>query len=185
MLSEPLRFLCRRAPLALPAQTVRGSAHIRKQARTNPSLWRSFWRRAGDSNPRYPFGVYSLSRRAPSASRSALRKGVGCIIALRLHKSKECRWSRLRQIHNVCSGLLPIFRYSMRPLAFRLPPFAAMTCGFAIIPHQRNGLCAPFRARFLLACSFLSLQWSSRFLPWRAWLPARPMRKATPARASK
>ena len=31
------------------------------------------WRRAGDSNPRCPFGAYSLSRRAPSASRSALR----------------------------------------------------------------------------------------------------------------
>lgn len=33
----------------------------------------SYWRRAGDSNPRCPFGAYSLSRRAPSASRSALR----------------------------------------------------------------------------------------------------------------
>ena len=32
------------------------------------------WRRAGDSNPRFPLGEYSLSRRAPSASRSALRE---------------------------------------------------------------------------------------------------------------
>ena len=31
------------------------------------------WRRSGDSNPGYPCGVYSLSRRAPSASRSLLR----------------------------------------------------------------------------------------------------------------
>ena len=31
------------------------------------------WRRAGDSNPRFPWREYSLSRRAPSASRSALR----------------------------------------------------------------------------------------------------------------
>lgn len=31
------------------------------------------WRRAGDSNPRWALGPYSLSRRAPSASRSALR----------------------------------------------------------------------------------------------------------------
>ena len=37
------------------------------------------WRRAGDSNPRHPFGVYSLSRRAPSASRSALRGIIGAV----------------------------------------------------------------------------------------------------------
>ena len=31
------------------------------------------WRRRGDSNPRYAFGVYSLSRRAPSTTRPPLR----------------------------------------------------------------------------------------------------------------
>ena len=31
------------------------------------------WRRAGDSNPRWALGPYSLNRRAPSASRSALQ----------------------------------------------------------------------------------------------------------------
>ena len=31
------------------------------------------WRRSRDSNPRCPCGAYSLSRRAPSASRSLLR----------------------------------------------------------------------------------------------------------------
>lgn len=45
---------------------------IKKSPRWDPSL-RLNWRRAGDSNPRCPFGAYSLSRRAPSASRSALR----------------------------------------------------------------------------------------------------------------
>src|SRR6266446_6368041 len=30
-------------------------------------------RREWDSNPRYPFGVYTLSRRAPSATRTSLR----------------------------------------------------------------------------------------------------------------
>ena len=45
---------------------------IKKGPRWDPSL-KLNWRRAGDSNPRCPFGAYSLSRRAPSASRSALR----------------------------------------------------------------------------------------------------------------
>src|SRR5690606_29126466 len=30
------------------------------------------WRRGRDSNPRYPFGVYALSRRAPSTTRTPL-----------------------------------------------------------------------------------------------------------------
>jgi hypothetical protein len=33
------------------------------------------WRRERDSNPRWAFGPYSLSRGAPSASRSSLREG--------------------------------------------------------------------------------------------------------------
>ena len=45
---------------------------IKKGPQWDPSL-KLNWRRAGDSNPRCPFGAYSLSRRAPSASRSALR----------------------------------------------------------------------------------------------------------------
>lgn len=45
---------------------------LKKGPKWDPSF-KSYWRRAGDSNPRCPFGAYSLSRRAPSASRSALR----------------------------------------------------------------------------------------------------------------
>ena len=45
---------------------------LKKGPKWDPSL-KLNWRRAGDSNPRCPFGAYSLSRRAPSASRSALR----------------------------------------------------------------------------------------------------------------
>ncbi len=39
------------------------------------------WRRTGDSNPRHPFEVYSLSRGAPSATRPALRNKARMIIA--------------------------------------------------------------------------------------------------------
>ena len=81
--AAPLRrFRALRAALA--------NAHALTQLRTLPGsnplsppkrkkdaqvdvLSKSNWRRAGDSNPRCPFGAYSLSRRAPSASRSALR----------------------------------------------------------------------------------------------------------------
>src|SRR6187549_3999528 len=34
------------------------------------------WRSGRDSNPRYAFGVYSLSRRAPSTTRPPLRKSL-------------------------------------------------------------------------------------------------------------
>ena len=50
----------------------------KKDARVDV-LSKSNWRRAGDSNPRCPFGAYSLSRRAPSASRSALRNSRNII----------------------------------------------------------------------------------------------------------
>ncbi len=49
------------------------SVRANKKAGHEDPLLKSNWRRAGDSNPRFPFGEYSLSRRAPSASRSALR----------------------------------------------------------------------------------------------------------------
>ncbi len=35
------------------------------------------WRRERDSNPRYAFGVYALSRGAPSTTRPSLRSGGG------------------------------------------------------------------------------------------------------------
>ena len=35
-------------------------------------LFRSLLRREGDSNPRYPLGVYTLSRRASSTTRASL-----------------------------------------------------------------------------------------------------------------
>lgn len=64
----------RRRRLRVPVSGVGG--------RNRKTLLRGFemrWRRAGDSNPRHPFGVYSLSRRAPSASRSALRGIIGAV----------------------------------------------------------------------------------------------------------
>ena len=81
--AAPLRrFRALRAALAnahaltqlrtLPGSNPRSPPKRKKDARVDV-LSKSNWRRAGDSNPRCPFGAYSLSRRAPSASRSALR----------------------------------------------------------------------------------------------------------------
>ena len=60
---------------------------IKKGPRWDPSL-KLNWRRAGDSNPRCPFGAYSLSRRAPSASRSALRNSRSIVTK----QSKMGKW---------------------------------------------------------------------------------------------
>lgn len=60
---------------------------IKKGPKWDPSS-KSYWRRAGDSNPRCPFGAYSLSRRAPSASRSALRNSRSIVTK----QSKMGKW---------------------------------------------------------------------------------------------
>lgn len=64
----------------------------------------SYWRRAGDSNPRCPFGAYSLSRRAPSASRSALRNSRSIV-------TKQPKLSK-RELSNCLAAFPPC---SFRP----------------------------------------------------------------------
>ena len=46
-----------------------------KKASLSASFW-WLWRRERDSNPRYTFGVYTLSRRAPSTTRTPLQTGA-------------------------------------------------------------------------------------------------------------
>ena len=70
----------------------------KKGPRCDPSF-NSYWRRAGDSNPRCPFGAYSLSRRAPSASRSALRNSRSIV-------TKQPRMSK-RKFSNCLAAFLP------------------------------------------------------------------------------
>lgn len=58
-------------PLALGACMLRRSSG----SQASPSHiwpWRVGWRRRWDSNPRYPFGVRSFSKRVPSATRARL-----------------------------------------------------------------------------------------------------------------
>ena len=73
--SHQLRTFC--AWLSSRSSTISSSGPIR--ARSFSELWqnrmRGSWRRRWDSNPRCAFGTYSLSRGAPSASRSRLRLG--------------------------------------------------------------------------------------------------------------
>lgn len=44
-------------------------------------------RRERDSNPRYPFEVYTLSRRAPSTTRTPLHYGVAKVVFFLISKA--------------------------------------------------------------------------------------------------
>ena len=87
---------------------------IKKGPRWDPSL-KLNWRRAGDSNPRCPFGAYSLSRRAPSASRSALRNSRSIVTKQsRMGKGEFATIPLLPQtpqsIISICNSCRPNFR---------------------------------------------------------------------------
>lgn len=88
----PLLVAEGRGPFRLPAERLQGAHEggVRRQGYPRPLIDHSGrarekktlpdqgalafkWRRSRDSNPRCPCGAYSLSRRAPSASRSLLR----------------------------------------------------------------------------------------------------------------
>src|SRR5262245_30499868 len=51
---------------------VRRGSTVTDRARCRARASSNGWRRGWDSNPRYPFGVHTLSKRAPSAARTPL-----------------------------------------------------------------------------------------------------------------
>ena len=62
-----------RTPHSLPrASCANPFTHVLTQASLDSSVRKSLLRREGDSNPRNPFGVYTLSRRASSTTRASL-----------------------------------------------------------------------------------------------------------------
>ncbi len=79
-----VRFLPHRP--AFPSQTPHpirpvgriGCISKQKQAR-NKRTCKNLWRRDGDSNPRYAFGAYTISNRAPSASSDISPYSIGRI----------------------------------------------------------------------------------------------------------
>ena len=65
-----------RNPHSLPrASCANPFTHVLAQASLDSSVRKSLLRREGDSNPRNPFGVYTLSRRASSTTRASLLRG--------------------------------------------------------------------------------------------------------------
>ena len=63
------RQICRTARLLIPTQL-----RINKKAPANyAGAFLFIWRRERDSNPRYAINVYTLSRRAPSATQPSLQ----------------------------------------------------------------------------------------------------------------
>ena len=92
---------------------------IKKGPRWDPSL-KLNWRRAGDSNPRCPFGAYSLSRRAPSASRAALRNSRNIIpYSAPTVQEKKCKSSEFSRRYaatprpSYCKDLLSTLKSSL------------------------------------------------------------------------
>ena len=83
-------------PAALPVRLTAhrtGSHPIRRKHRLLANLptcqrasWLLKWRRGWDSNPRYAFDVYTLSRRAPSTTRPLLRLPFPCATASLLER---------------------------------------------------------------------------------------------------
>ncbi len=58
---------------------IRRSAHQNVSRETSARASRNFkWRRDGDSNPRYAFGAYTISNRAPSASSDISPRTYSC-----------------------------------------------------------------------------------------------------------
>ena len=72
-----LERLFLRNPHSLPrASCANPFTHVLAQASLDSSVRKSLLRREGDSNPRNPFGVYTLSRRASSTTRASLLVGM-------------------------------------------------------------------------------------------------------------
>ena len=94
---------------------------LKKGPKWDPSF-KSYWRRAGDSNPRCPFGAYSLSRRAPSASRSALRNSRSIV-------TKQSKLSK-REFSN-CLATFP-------PCSFRPYPSERLREPSSSLPMVRH-----------------------------------------------
>ena len=78
---------------AVPKQTENARVRARKCLFSLVcQILRTSWRSGRDSNPRYAFGVYSLSRRAPSTTRPPLRmRRKGCALALGVGECKHWR----------------------------------------------------------------------------------------------
>ena len=96
-------FAFAQRPCPLGFESPASFLRTKKGPKWDPSS-NSYWRRAGDSNPRCPFGAYSLSRRAPSASRSALRNSRSIV-------TKQSKLSK-REFSNCLAAFSPC---SFRP----------------------------------------------------------------------
>ena len=67
---------------------------------------RFFWRRRRDLNPRYPFGVYTISNRARSASYATSPSAVGsCRLAYNTRNDRNCQGLFFKIPDFFCRGL--------------------------------------------------------------------------------
>ena len=106
------------------------------------------WRKRRDSNPRYPFEVYTLSRRAPSTARTLFpdrplrrTRASGDQTCRKVRKFLKTKKYRRR----ICAfrtnaHLSPADRYAARPLRYRTVPASRP------VPSSCSG--SPFRCRY-------------------------------------
>lgn len=106
------------------------------------------WRKRRDSNPRYPFEVYTLSRRAPSTARTLFpdrplrrTRASGDQTCRKVRKFLKIKKYRRR----ICAfrtnaHLSPADRYAARPLRYRTAPASRP------VPPSYSG--SPFRCRY-------------------------------------
>ena len=100
------------------------------------------WRRDGDSNPRYPFGAYTISNRAPSASSDISPHSV-CLTNVK----------RLRSIAQLRCSLKKFFRVE----AFAATVQRISRGMIQDAPHRRGWLTVkPSDSPVSLHCPFIS-----------------------------
>ena len=98
---------------------------------------RKIWRRDGDSNPRYPFGAYTISNRAPSASSDISPKSA----AMQYTTARTAPQEKRTGIRGPVEGVFFVRRWRLRPRMFHVkhPCFPARFSAVQLhLSHLRN-----------------------------------------------
>src|SRR4029453_2763548 len=82
--------------------------------------WTVIWRSGRDSNPRYGFAVYSLSRRAPSTTRPPLRR-----TGLVHHQKMRLEGRHVGKPATEGNGRAALAAYRAQPLCRGMPTFGS------------------------------------------------------------
>src|SRR5690554_5727700 len=102
-------------------------------------------RRERDSNPRYTFGVYTLSKRASSTTRAPLQKmrhprKTGCKLQKNIH-SRSIQWAKLQNLSIIYYFYRDLFLLATF-FPFSIPfPSAIQALFFTLSTHKVHWHC--------------------------------------------